>query len=134
MRNFVWLPLALLIGCAANNGPELLAGFDPPPPGPGQIQIIGPIVEDVKPGPDDSKPRQDVTLCSYLPDSQALDQTYDITAASGKQSAVGSHHAVLYMATKERPVDTHVCNDDDMTNAAYLAGAGGGDAGGVVEY
>jgi hypothetical protein len=126
MTRFAWLPLTLLIACAGNSGPELLAGFTPPAPAAGQIQIISPIVRDIKAG-------QDITLCSYLPLDQALDQTWDITASSGIQSMIASHHSVLYMVQSERPVDTHECNDDDMVNSAYLAGAGGGDAGGVVD-
>ena len=126
MSRLAWMPFTLLIACGTDSGVEMLAGFNPPAPSAGQIEIISPIVRDIKPG-------QDITLCSYLPLSQALDQTYDITQSSGEQSMIASHHSVLYMVQSVRPVDTHECNDDDMVNSAYLAGAGGGDAGGVVD-
>jgi len=126
MSRLAWMSFSLLIGCGTDSGQELLAGFSPPAPTAGQIQILSPIVHNIKAG-------QDITLCSYLPVSEALDQTYDITASTGMQSMVASHHSVLYMVETERPVDTHECNDDDMVNSRYLAGAGGGDAGGVVD-
>lgn len=113
---------AFAAGCSGDSGPELMPGFEPLAPGPGQIQFIGPIVRDVAPG-------QDITLCSYLPIEQAFDQSYDITAGQGELSKLGGHHAVLSMVQSQRPEGTHVCNDDDMTNSRYLAGVGGGDAG-----
>lgn len=119
--------LALALGaCAADDGTgvELLEGFDPPAPEPGQIQIISPIIEDMPAG-------SDLTLCTYLPVGTSFPETLDVIDAVGYQSELGSHHGVLYMAERERPVDTHECTDDDMVNARFLAGAGGGDAGGA---
>lgn len=102
---------------------DLLPGFAPPDPGAGEIRWLSPIVRGLAPG-------SDTTLCSYLPLDVALPATSDIVAAHGYQSAAGSHHALLLLASRNRPVDTHVCTDDDMTNTRFLAGAGGGDAGG----
>jgi hypothetical protein len=130
MKSLVGTAL-LSLGLAACGGgsdaPELLEGFEPVPPAEGEIQIISPIVWDIAPG-------ADVTLCSYLPLDQALDETLDIIGAYGMQSAIASHHSVLYMVERDRPIDTHECTDDDMINSRYLAGAGGGDAGGSQDY
>jgi hypothetical protein len=124
MRTTILL-IAFLGACTAS-GPEVLDGFHPREAGPGQVQILGPIVH-IDAG-------ADVTLCSYLPADQAFAETMDITAAWGEQSQIGSHHSVLYMVQREKPVDTHECTDDDMINSRYLAGAGGGDAGGSQDY
>ncbi len=116
-----------LAGCG-EDGPtvELMEGFEPPAPEVGQIQIVSPIIEDIAPG-------ADVTLCTYLPAGSGFAETLDVIEALGYQSEIGSHHAVLYMAERERPVETHDCTDDDMVNARFLAGAGGGEAGGTVD-
>jgi hypothetical protein len=126
MRTKVAMLGLLLAGCASegDSGPEMLDGFEPPAPAEGQIQIVSPIVRDIASG-------ADVTLCSYLPIDQALPSTLDVTDAVGLQSDIGGHHAIVYLAERERPVDTHECTDDDMVNARYIAGAGGGDAGGT---
>jgi hypothetical protein len=130
MKSLVGTAL-VTFGLAACGGgsdaPELLEGFDPPAPGDGEIQVVGPIVHDIAPG-------ADVTLCSYLPVDQAFEETLDIVGATGFQSGVGGHHSVLYMVQAERPLDTHECTDDDMINSRYLAGAGGGDAGGETAF
>lgn len=104
----------------------VLAGCADPAPS-DELHVIGPMVRDIAPG-------ADVTLCSYLPIGEALDRTVDIVGATGEQSQPGGHHAVLYMVQNQRPVDTHPCTDDDMLNARYLASAGGGDAGGEVDF
>jgi hypothetical protein len=126
-RSTCLLTLGLAACAAEDAGPPLLEGFAPPPPGPGQVQVVSPIIEDIAAG-------ADVTLCTYLPVDQAFDEDLDVVAATGFQSSVGSHHAVLYLATRDRDVGTHECTDDDMLNARYLAGAGGGEAGGEVAY
>ncbi len=115
--------MVIVVGCGTN-GPELLKGFDPPAPKQGEIQIVSPIVKGIEPG-------QDITLCSYLPVSEALSATKDIIGYTALQSTPGGHHSVFYTVQSERPVDTHECNDDDMVNSVYLAGVGGGDAGGM---
>jgi hypothetical protein len=117
---FVLIPLA---ACGGDSGPELLEGFDPDPPAADEIQIISPIIRDVQPG-------DDVLLCSYLPMDQALTETLDVIGITGFQTSIGAHHAVLYTVMHERPVDTHICTDDDMVNISFSGAAGGGDAGG----
>ncbi len=118
--------LTLALGACAGDDTtvELLDGFEPPAPEAGQVQIVSPIIEDMAPG-------ADLTLCTYLPLGTSFDETTDVIDAVGYQSDLGGHHGVLYMAERERPVDTHECTDDDMVNARFLAGAGGGDAGGA---
>lgn len=128
LRAAIGLLTIALGACSGDDGTtvELMEGFDPPAPAANQVQVVSPIIEDIAPG-------ADVTLCTYLPAGAAFDETLDVIEALGYQSAVGSHHAVLYMAERERPVDTHECTDDDMVNARFLAGAGGGEAGGTVD-
>ena len=124
------LTTAAACGADGDDGPttpEILDGFAPRAPGPDELQVVGPIVRDIAPG-------ADVTLCSYLPLDRAFPDTLDVVGAEGFQSHLAAHHAVLYLVERERPVDTHECNDDDMINARYLAGAGGGDVGGSVDY
>ncbi len=116
----------VLAACGADDvsGPELLDGFAPPAPGPGEIQLVSPIVRDIAPG-------ADVTLCTYLPLSASLPEAADVIEATGYQSLGGSHHAILYQARQPRPVETHECTDDDMVNSipvAINAGGEGGDA------
>jgi hypothetical protein len=112
-------------GGPPDGGPPLLDGFTPPAPGPGDIELVSPIIRGIAPG-------ADVTLCSYLPADTEFATAQDIVEEHGYQSAIGSHHALLLLATRNRPVDTHPCTDDDMTNTRFLAGAGGGDAGGAA--
>ena len=97
---------------------NLLPGFTPTPPGPGEVQVVSPIVHDIAPG-------ADILLCSYLDPSAAFAATTDVTHVTGFQSVAGAHHAILYQARSPRPVDTHVCTDDDMANAIPLGVTGG---------
>ncbi len=114
-----------LAACGSDVEPiEMLDGFEPPAPAAGELQFISPIVRDIPAGADS-------TLCTYLPTDVSLDEAVDVIKARGFQSNLAGHHAILYMAERERPVDTHECTDDDMVNARFLAGAGGGDAGGA---
>ncbi len=126
VRSFVMMGLVAAAGCAADDGDgvELVAGFDPPAPGPGDIQLISPIARGIAPG-------ADITLCTYFPLSASLPESLDVTKATGYQSAAGAHHAILYQARQQRPVDTHECTEDDMVNSipvAINAGGEGGDA------
>jgi hypothetical protein len=116
----------LLAACSGSSSPELLEGFDPPAPAADEIQILSPVIRDIAPG-------ADVLLCTYLPVDQALDETLDVTAITGAQSELASHHAVLYTALRDRPVDTHECTDDDMVNMAFIGGVGGGETGGSTQ-
>lgn len=107
----------LVMGCGTDGGAaeELIAGFAPPQPGAGEIQIVSPPVRDIAPG-------ADVNLCSYL-DTRIADET-DIISYRGFQSEVGGHHVVLYSVMLQEEPNTHECNEDDMVNARYLAGGG----------
>lgn len=111
-----------LAACGTDDGagPELLDGFDPPAPGPGEVQIVSPIVRGIAPG-------ADVTLCTYLPPSASLPEAADVVKAVGYQSTIGGHHAILYQARQPKAVDTHECTDDDMVNAILVAIAPGGE-------
>ncbi len=108
----------LLVGCGTDGGVDseaFIDGFDPPAPGPGEIQIVSPAVRDIAPG-------ADVNLCSYL-DKRIVDET-DIVSYRGFQSDLGGHHVVLYSVMLQEDANTHECNEDDMINARYLAGGG----------
>ncbi|HTJ40955.1 MAG TPA: hypothetical protein VL463_02630 [Kofleriaceae bacterium] len=97
---------------------DFLPGFTPTAPGADEIQIVSPIVHDIAPG-------ADVLMCSYISPDAAFAADTDITHAAGFQSMTGAHHAILYQARSKRPVDTHVCTDDDMANAIPLGVTGG---------
>src|SRR5262249_323214 len=57
--------------------------------------------------------------------------TTDVVHFRVLQSLTG-HHAILFAAKQERPVDTHVCTEDDMTNTRFIA-AGGAESVGTIE-
>lgn len=113
-----------LAACTGDDGggEELLDGFAPPAPGPGELQLLSPIVRDIAPG-------TDITLCTYYPLSAALPAAADVVKAAGYQSALGAHHAILYQARQPRPVDTHECTEDDMVNSIPVAINAGGEGG-----
>jgi hypothetical protein len=110
-----WLSLLCLLGCeaAAPTGPELIPGFTPPAATTGELQIVSPAVRNIAAG-------ANVMYCSYL--DLKLAPT-DVLSFHGLLSS-GGHHLVLYVARQKRPVDTHLCTEDDMINVKYLAGVG----------
>jgi hypothetical protein len=116
MRKLVLAALIVGAGCGGSNGSSnnYVAGFTPLPLAADEVQIVSPIVKTLMPG-------TDITLCSYL--STKLTDTTDVIGARGVQSA-GGHHALLYTARSAQPVDTHPCNEMDMTNVTYVAGVG----------
>lgn len=117
MRKLV-AALLLLVGCGTDGGStgeSLIDGFDPPAPKTDEIQIISPAVFGIEPG-------ADVNLCSYI--DKRLVEELDILSYEGYQSGVGGHHTILYAVTLQEEANTHECNEDDMINARYLAGAG----------
>ncbi len=110
------LMIALLVsGCSgpSNNGP--------PPPAADEILVAPPTVKAIAPG-------ANITYCTYL-DQNVADQI-DVIGSHGMMST-GGHHAIVYAAKRTRPVGTHECNEDDMTNGFYLAGIGA-DKGSVI--
>ncbi|MCE9574746.1 MAG: hypothetical protein K8W52_16475 [Deltaproteobacteria bacterium] len=129
---FLGLALAACGASAApivpDAGAELLPGFTPAAPGPGELQVVSPIVRDIAPG-------ADVLMCTYLPIEAGFATDVDITHVTGFQTQAGAHHAILYQARSNRPVDTHVCTDDDMANSIPLGitGGEGGDAFGIPD-
>jgi len=122
-----WLAVAALaVGCSGSGGgngmnnnnipgPMRPSGFNPPLPEAGEIELDSPIIPAIAPG-------TDVTYCSYL-DATITDET-DVVRFRGVQSMPG-HHAILYAAKQTRPVDTHVCTEDDMINSRFIAAAPG---------
>jgi hypothetical protein len=127
-----WLVVvsAVVAGCSSapaqmmmnNPGPTRPAGFSPPAAESGEIEFDSPIIPAIAPG-------TDVTYCSYL-DTHVTDET-DVVHYRVFESLTG-HHAVLYAARQSRPVDTHVCTEDDMVNSRFLAG-GGAEGVGTIE-
>ena len=99
---------------------QFIAGFNPPASTAGETVFISPVIKGIQPG-------SDTTLCSYL-DAHFTDQT-DVVKFRVFQSGSG-HHALLYAAKRDRPIDTHVCTDDDMINTRLVA-AGGSETGTV---
>ena len=111
--------VVLLSGCGGSeeSAPPLPEGWQIPPPGEGQVQILADEVT-VEPG-------ADVTLCHYIDYAITADQ--DITDYAGFQSH-GGHHVILYAVANEQEAGTHECTETDMLIARYLAG-GGAEAG-----
>lgn len=94
--------------------PELIAGFDPPPPSPGQKVYVSPVLPAIAPG-------ADVTLCSYL--DAHFTQSTDVTGFDVYQSK-GGHHVILYATMTPKPVGTHECTDADMLTSSFVAAGG----------
>lgn len=104
-----------LAGCEAATGPSSeVAGFELPAVLPGELQIVSPAVRKIPAG-------ANVMHCSYL--DFRFKETTDVVGFHGALS-LGGHHAILYVARQDRPVDTHPCTEDDMINSQYLAGTG----------
>jgi len=110
----------MVTGCATDTAGsvEFIDGFSPDAPGPNAIQFVIPPIRGIEPG-------ADKTFCTYL--DYRSDREVDIYDYTGFQSKAGAHHALLYAVENNAPSDTHICNEDDMINARYLAG-GGADA------
>ena len=124
-----WLVVAtFVVGCSSspaqmmNPGPMRPAGFDPPPPQADELEYDSPIIANIAPG-------TDATYCSYL-DAHVTDTT-DVVHFRVLQSLTG-HHAILFSAKQSRPVDTHICTEDDMVNTRFVA-AGGAESVGTIE-
>ncbi|MDB4992672.1 MAG: hypothetical protein JWM74_104 [Myxococcaceae bacterium] len=124
MKNAIFLPLfavvALVGACSSKSGGTVdgaphIAGFDPPGPAEGQVQIFSPVVHAVPAG-------ADYTHCSYIANPFG-DREVDVVKAEGFESKWG-HHALL-MAVKNgyKAGDSHECGDADMNDARFLAGA-----------
>ncbi len=124
MKNLGLVVSVLMAACATETAAPsvpLIDGFHPDAPGPDGIQFVIPAIRAIPPGADQ-------TMCTYL--DYRSDRELDIYDYTGFQSSAGSHHTILYAVDNTAPSDTHICNEDDMINARYLAG-GGADSPGV---
>jgi hypothetical protein len=112
-----WLVLVWVVAACGTNGPDYIAGFDPPAAEQGYTRFVTPIVKDIAPG-------ADVEYCQWVAAPAAA--TKDILDFTGKQSATG-HHAILYATTETNfPVgESHICTEDDMLSISYIGGIGG---------
>lgn len=129
MASTRWVLVAALVaGCSSSSpppgpmSPARPAGFNPPPPMADELEFDSPIIPQIASG-------SDVTYCSYL-DAHVTDTT-DVVHFRVLQSLTG-HHAILFSAKQSRPVDTHVCTEDDMVNTRFVA-AGGAESVGTIE-
>jgi hypothetical protein len=114
------LVAVLAVGCGNESSSpgeaadaQLIEGFRPPAALAGEIRVHAPLV-DVPAG-------GDVTWCTYI--SNPFDREVDVVQSRGFQSRFG-HHAILMevVGAEDRLGQSHACNDQDMTNARFLAG------------
>jgi len=112
IRNLIFVACT---ACSADS--VLLGGFEPPPPGEGEVQYLSPIVRDIQPG-------DDRIICSYL--DAYIDDDRDVARIAGYQT-LGSHHTVLYTSTLAQQPNTHDCKDEEMVFFS-MVGQTGGDA------
>jgi hypothetical protein len=109
------LAICLVTACAADTESELLAGFSPPPPGPGEIQYLSPIIRDIQPG-------EDRIMCSYL--DKYIEDDFDVGRLAG-YNTTGSHHIILYTTSLPQAPNTHECKDEEMVWLSMVGGTGG---------
>ena len=111
--------IALLIGCGTSDGPtgpELVDGFEVPPPPENGLQVITPIVDGIEPGTDNE-------YCLWS--DKFLTEETDIKSTSGYQTEPPGHHTVLYYTTLTQPPGTQrKCTDTDMASFRFLTGNG----------
>jgi hypothetical protein len=105
----------LVAGCAADDGPELVAGFSPPAPGANEVQYLSPITRDIQPG-------EDRIDCAYL-DAHIAGYS-DIGRIAGYNST-GSHHIILYTTSAPQTPNVHACKEDEMVFLSMVGGTGG---------
>jgi len=112
------LAVVLLIGCGTSDpsGPELVEGFEVPPPPEHGLQVITPIVEGIQPGTNNE-------YCMWS--DQFLAVETDIKSTAGFQTEPPGHHTVLYYTTTtEAPGTQRKCTDTDMASFRFLTGNG----------
>jgi hypothetical protein len=112
--------LMLAAGCSggSSGNSQIVAGFDPPKPASGELQILSPPVRNLPSG-------ANVIYCSYL--EQNVSGETDVIGSYGTMTN-GGHHAILYVARQQKAAGTHECTEDDMLNVSYLAGTGAGES------
>ncbi|HEY1546656.1 MAG TPA: hypothetical protein VGG28_02485 [Kofleriaceae bacterium] len=111
------LALVCVVAACGTNGPDYIAGFDPPPVQAGYTRYVTPPVEDIKPG-------DNVEYCQWV--APAADEDQDVVGFDGLQSATG-HHAILF-ATSEtnfKVGESHICTTDDMLSVSYMGAIAG---------
>jgi hypothetical protein len=106
----------------AYDGTPLVAGFDPPAPPKDALQLVSPILKDVKPG-------DNVEWCYYS--KHILDQETAFRAGQGFQ-AKGGHHVVVYWTTETQAENVHECTEEDMTKMHVLSGGGAEAGNGII--
>src|SRR5687767_8449824 len=105
-----------LAGCGANEGPELIDGFELPALEPGYTRFVTPIVRGIEPG-------QDVTYCQWL--TVPNDRDLTVRNFKGLQSHFG-HHIVLYSNSLTAPAGTsRECTPGDMLSVRFVGATPG---------
>lgn len=134
MRRFVGVVavVALAAACGSgssgsgsgNSGVTLMAGFNPGPAPESSkgLQIITPIVNDIKAGASDE-------YCTWT--NVVLDHDIWIDASEGFQTETG-HHVILFYEPNPKPPTTRVCNFEDMAEFQFGMPASGGPGSGMV--
>jgi hypothetical protein len=111
-----WIAVVLVVGACGTNGPDYIAGFDPPAQPDGYTRYVTPIVKDIQPG-------ADLEYCQWVagPSTEAQ----DVIAFTGLQSATG-HHAVLYATTETNFAvgESHLCTTQDMLSIDFVGAVG----------
>ncbi|HEY3806690.1 MAG TPA: hypothetical protein VGL61_29005 [Kofleriaceae bacterium] len=111
------MAFVLVVGACGTNGPDYIAGFDPPPVADGFTRYVTPVVKDITPGTDQE-------MCQWV--AAASDTAQDVLAFTGEQSVTG-HHAVLYATTETNFAvgESHVCTTADMLSISFIGAIGG---------
>jgi hypothetical protein len=111
------------IGCGTN-GPDYIAGFDPPAAKSGYTRYVTPVVDGIKPG-------DDVEYCEWVAPAATEDQ--DVLDFTGDQSATG-HHAILFATTETnfKVGESHICTTDDMISVSFIGAITGATGNGLT--
>ncbi|HEY1814126.1 MAG TPA: hypothetical protein VGG74_17365 [Kofleriaceae bacterium] len=106
----------VVVGCGTN-GPDYIAGFDPPAPMDGYTRYVTPTVTDITPG-------ANIEMCQWV--AAPSESAQDVLAFMGMQSATG-HHTVLYATTETnfKVGESHVCTIQDMLSISFVGAIAG---------
>jgi Copper type II ascorbate-dependent monooxygenase, C-terminal domain len=99
------------VGCGTN-GPDYIAGFDPPAVQDGYTRYVAPVVDNITPG-------ADIEMCEWVAPVATEDQ--EVLDVTGLQSTTG-HHAVLFATTETnfKVGESHICTPDDMVSVSFI--------------
>jgi hypothetical protein len=123
-KRALFFGVALLLSCGsddatspgtAQDGTELLPGFDLAPPPADAVQVVSMPIRNISPG-------SNTEYCAYT--SLILDHDIAIKGAQAFQSK-NVHHNVGYWTKVHQPPGVRVCTEDDMINFNILTGGGG---------